>query len=556
MAFTTHGRTRWLSLPLILLAVACGSRPAERTRDSSPGRTALFAPGATSSQSTPIGQEKAPIHALVELTERPTAQEYGNRLAVTATVDPATDGAAATAAALQQLGRVRSEQSTFASRVASAQLPATGELFRLQRIYNGIVYVTDAAGVARLRAMPGARAVHVITPQQPDNAWTMPFVGVPQLWSNVTPLHGENVRIGVIDTGIDYTHANFGGPGTAAAYGANDPNLVEAGSFPTAKVVGGWDFAGADYDARFAATSYPMPDADPLDGPGGGHGSHVAGTIAGFGVNANGGTFTGTYDQSLPLATMKIGPGAAPKAGLYALKVFGDNGGSTALAALAMEWATDPNGDGDFSDHLDVVNLSLGSGFGTSADAEAAIYSNAVAAGVSVVASAGNSGDFYFVTGAPASTPEVISVAASGHDVNHFPALRVNSPAAVAGDLATGLASPCRATGHPAHRRPGAGPERRHGQSERRLHHAHQRRRRDRQDRPHQPRHLQLRRQGRQRPGRRRRRLRGRQPARLRLAAEHGGGRHHPHPRADHPERRSGRAHQRPGGGPGQRHHG
>jgi len=29
------------------------------------------------------------------------------------------------------------------------------------------------------------------------------------------------VKIAIIDTGIDYTHANFGGPGTAAAYTAH-----------------------------------------------------------------------------------------------------------------------------------------------------------------------------------------------------------------------------------------------------------------------------------------------------------------------------------------------
>ena len=26
----------------------------------------------------------------------------------------------------------------------------------------------------------------------------------------------------------------------------------------------------------------------------------------------------------------------------------------------ALDWALDPNGDGDFSDHLDIINMSLG----------------------------------------------------------------------------------------------------------------------------------------------------------------------------------------------------
>ena len=95
----------------------------------------------------------------------------------------------------------------------------------------------------------------------------------------------------------------------------------------------------------------PQPDPDPLDGNG--HGSHVAGTAAGIGVPGS------------------VGPGVAPGAELYALKVFGDAGGTTDVTSLAIEWAMDPNGDGDMSDHLDVINMSLGSPFGEPDDPSA-----------------------------------------------------------------------------------------------------------------------------------------------------------------------------------------
>jgi minor extracellular serine protease Vpr len=57
-------------------------------------------------------------------------------------------------------------------------------------------------------------------------------------------IDGEGIKVGVIDTGIDYTHAMFGGEGTVEAYKANDPTKIEAGSFPTTKVAGGIDLVG------------------------------------------------------------------------------------------------------------------------------------------------------------------------------------------------------------------------------------------------------------------------------------------------------------------------
>ena len=45
-----------------------------------------------------------------------------------------------------------------------------------------------------------------------------------------------------------------------------------------------------------------------------------------------------------------------------AIKVFGEDG-STDLTAAGVEWAVDPNGDGDLTDRLDVINLSLGADY-------------------------------------------------------------------------------------------------------------------------------------------------------------------------------------------------
>ena len=190
--------------------------------------------------------------------------------------------------------------------------------------------------------MPGVRSVGRVELHTVDNIDSVPWIGAPAVWSKVG--RGEGVSIGIIDTGIDYTHADFGGSGSVAEYDANNKNIIEPGTFPTAKVKGGYGLRGRRPTTRDDPASVPQPDADPLDGNG--HGSHVAGTAAGIGVQGS------------------VGPGVAPGADLYALKVFGDDGGSTDVTSQAIEWAMDPNDDGDMSDHLDVINMSLGSPFG------------------------------------------------------------------------------------------------------------------------------------------------------------------------------------------------
>ncbi len=321
--------------------------------------------------------------------------------------------AKAASAVKARLAVIDVEQQRLLSALA-AKSPGARVLYRVQRVYNGIAVSADPVSVEALRALPGVRAVHRLRRIQVQHTTSMPFLDVPAVWDGAgMALTGTGVRVGVIDTGIDYLHPDFGGSGAAQDHANNNTRVITDGFFPTAKVAGGFDFVGDDYDPDDPVLSVPRPDPDPMDQHG--HGTHVSGTVAGFGVDTQGKTYVGGYGPDVPMATLQIGPGAAPNATLYALKVFGETGASQVLIP-AIEWAVDPDGDGDFADHLDVINLSLGDDYAPHDAPEAAACDNAALAGVVVVASAGNDGDIYFATGAPGCAPRVISVAASEDD--------------------------------------------------------------------------------------------------------------------------------------------
>ena len=255
---------------------------------------------------------------------------------------------------------------------------------------KGIAWKLQAQDIDELKSMPDVKRVTYIIPAQQNLSNSVPWIGAPIVWEATG--NGDNngnaapVTIAVIDSGIDYYHAGFGGSGNPDEFTNNDPSIIEAGTFPTRKVIGGIDFAGADSEA-FAT------DLDPV-GVGSFHGTHVAGIAANIG-------------------TSEVAPGVAPGADLLAVKVFADNGGSTSLAHIGIQWSEDPNQDGDMSDRADVMNLSLGSAYGRTDDASSVAADEASARGSIVVIAAGNDGDIPYIHGGPAVAPQAISVANS-----------------------------------------------------------------------------------------------------------------------------------------------
>lgn len=334
-----------------------------------------------------LGTVNGPVGVVVELEDTPAALVYAQ---TAKTLGPAQGR--------KHLDGILQKQSAVMSALKSRGVNAA-ELFRAQKAYNGIWMKVEMKDLNALAALPGVKAIHPIIPKVPHHTTSVPLINALQVWGGLGSYQGAGIKIGIIDTGIDYSHADFGG-----------------GSFPNSKVKGGWDFVGDAY----TGSNTPVPDSNPMDCYG--HGTHVAGSAAGFGVKADGttyvesgaDTYAGLKDLSATdyISKFSIAPGVAPKADLYALRIFGC-AGSTNVTEQAIEWAMDPNGDGDTSDHLDVINMSLGSAFGSDYDTSAVAANNAALAGVIVVASAGNDGDMNYVTGSPAVASYAISVANS-----------------------------------------------------------------------------------------------------------------------------------------------
>jgi uncharacterized repeat protein (TIGR01451 family) len=378
------------------------------------------------------------VPVMVELAEPPAAVDWAAAIA-DRSVPKAQALANARRASRAKIALLKPRQSQLSARLAAAPLNAQ-ELFRLQRVMNAVAVMIEPAKLDQIRALPGVKRVRVITPEFPTNATSVPFIGAPELWANTIGLPenitGTGVRIGIIDTGIDYQHPMFGGTGALADYKANDRVTIHPGLFPTAKVVGGFDFVGDAYDG----SNTPMPDPNPMDCFA--HGSHVAGTAAGFGVNSDGTPYTGPYGPAptTPFSSLRIGPGVAPGALLYAIRIFGC-GGSTGVTTQGIEFAVDPDGDGDLSDHLDVINMSLGSPYGGLSDTSAQAADAAALVGVIVVSAQGNSGDTYFIGGSPGSAERGIAAAASVDAGIPGAVLTVNAPASIAGNYAAAAAA-------------------------------------------------------------------------------------------------------------------
>jgi len=401
-----------------------------------PGRS----PAESVGVANPVTQ---PTAFLVVLTEDSAAHAWAQTMengGVSASASkhaPRALVALADAAGRAQVEVADRQQQRVLGRIQARGIHAK-TIYRIQRALNAIALEVSPSDAVQINDMPDVKRVMPIeleypTANTPVGSNAVPFMNVPTTWQlpvGAGNADGTGVKIGIIDTGIDYLHGDFGGSGLLADYTANNRTVAPDAYFPTAKVVGGTDFAGDNYNGTAATIA---ADPDPMDCNG--HGSHVSGIAAGFGVTAGGATYGGPYNASATIdyQNFRIHPGVAPKASLYALRVFGCGGG-TNLTNAAIDWAMDPNDDNNLSDHLDVINMSLGSDYGTISSSTAVAADAAAAIGVATVVSAGNSFDNYYIAGSPGSGDRVTTVAAAADNGLVATVFRVNSPAGIAGN--------------------------------------------------------------------------------------------------------------------------
>ncbi len=97
----------------------------------------------------------------------------------------------------------------------------------------------------------------------PKNAASDLYTKAYDAWTQ-TGHTGKGINVAVIDTGLDYTQADFGGPGTTSAYqdALASTGTPTAGSYDPSKFLGGYDFAGPTYNADPSDpdTYQPVPE--------------------------------------------------------------------------------------------------------------------------------------------------------------------------------------------------------------------------------------------------------------------------------------------------------
>ncbi|MCP5094156.1 MAG: S8 family serine peptidase [Chloroflexi bacterium] len=272
---------------------------------------------------------------------------------------------------------------------------------------NGLTVWLTPEEAARVAQLPNViymqRDIERILHTDAGPSW----ISTSDIWNGIATgglpgTMGEDIVVGVIDTGINPLNPSFAEVGPVDGYTHTNPKghyfgVCDPTNTNPPSGTSGYDPSFPCNDKLIGAWGYTSVNGgDPTDYDG--HGSHTASTSAGNFVTAtvNAPTFSFTRDIS----------GVAPHANIIAYSACCTLSGLTAAIDQAI------------ADGVDVINYSIGSELASDVwnDFDTVGYLNARAAGIFVATSAGNAGPGPETVGSPADAPWLTSVGASTHD--------------------------------------------------------------------------------------------------------------------------------------------
>jgi hypothetical protein len=298
--------------------------------------------------------------------------------------------------------------------VAAAGAPADALFYHYRYSYNGFAATLTSSQVALLEQQPNVVAVSLDEPRQPTTDNTPVELGLSTaggLWQMAGK--GEDVIIGVIDTGIWPEHPSFSDQSDFAYRPGKSGNLLRDYGPPPAHWTGicqtgeQWSRTHCNnklIGARYFIEGLTRRGVDPDDYASArdrdGHGTHTASTAGG-----NEGVDPSIFGRDLGVGTIS---GIAPRARIAAYKAcFGEAGCVTSDLVMAIDMAV--------ADGVDVINYSIGSNTPSVLSPDAIAFLFARDAEVFVATSAGNAGPGGSTVGSPASAPWLTAVGASTH---------------------------------------------------------------------------------------------------------------------------------------------
>src|SRR5215218_4657008 len=269
-------------------------------------------------------------------------------------------------------GLLRSRHAAVANGVGAARI------YDYEYSLNGFAAALDKSQVATLRATKGVVSVDRDALKQPDTDNTPSFLGLNAgggIWSQLggQSQAGEDVIIGVVDTGIWPEHPSFAdtgyGPAPAGWNGECQTGEQWTQSDCSDKLIGARYFEKGfgHFGGGLAGDFQSARDHE-------GHGSHTASTAGG-----NGGVAASILGRSFGTVS-----GMAPRARIAAYKACWPGGCATTDLTEAIDTAV--------ADGVDVINYSIGDGDPDFLDADDVSFLFARQGGVFVAASAGNDG--------------------------------------------------------------------------------------------------------------------------------------------------------------------